>query len=69
MVRIQKYIASNRPVKYNREIQAALKDVMKEWTRTTSDILSLALLGFILVPMPVFIALRGSVIHGYNHIY
>jgi hypothetical protein len=31
MVRIQKYIASNRPVKYNREIQAALEVVMKEW--------------------------------------
>ena len=35
MVRIQKYIASNRPVKYNRQVQAALDVVMKEWIRTS----------------------------------
>jgi len=34
MVRIQKYIASNRPVKYNRQVQAALDVVMKEWAST-----------------------------------
>jgi hypothetical protein len=34
MVRTQKYIASHRPVEYNREVQAALEVVMKEWAST-----------------------------------
>ena len=35
MVRTQKYITANRPTEYNRQIQAALEVVMKEWTRST----------------------------------
>jgi hypothetical protein len=35
MVRTQKYITANRPTEYNRQIQAALDVVMKEWTRST----------------------------------